>query len=203
MKKLFLFLLVCWVGLSTNIMAQSDGAYGDVRVKGEKFARNTFYIGVLGSTVPGSFNYERIISKNAVVNFGARIGGFYAPFNEYQELKVANGTFQVVFLLGKKSHLFEMGLGWSGHYGSFYSEKNMKTRFYGVPTSTFNMGYRFQKPSSGVFFKVGFTSMTILAFATNDLKELAIGNGILFALDKLTGDKPSFSLPSIGIGYSF
>ena len=199
MKKLKIVLigLACIV----NLHAQSSGE--GVRVKGEKFARNTFYIGVMGPTIPGSFNYERTITKNAVVNVGARIGGFYAPFDQYQELKLANGTFDVVMTVGRKSHLFEMGMGWSGHYVSFYSEEQEKTRFYGVPTNNFDMGYRFQKPNGGMFFKVGFSAYTILAVATNDLKELAISNGFLFGLDKIFGKKLTFTMPSIGLGVSF
>lgn len=200
-KYLVVFVLLMAGGLIVH--AQSSKNVIDARIKGEKFSRNTFYISVMSASVPASFNYERIITKNGVVNVAAKVGGFYFPFPQYSDLKLANGSFEINMLIGRKSHLFEMGLGWAGYYGSFYSEKKLKTRNYGIPTSTFGMHYRFQKPSSGVFFHVGFTANTILAFASDDLKEMAIGNAIIYGMDYLLEGKPSFTLPSIGIGYSF
>jgi len=173
------------------------------RIKGEKFSRNSFYVNILGPSIPASFNYERIITNSGVVNMAAKIGGFYFPFPQYNDLNLANGSFEINMLVGKRSHLFEMGLGWAGYYGSFYSENKGKTSHYGIPTSTFAMHYRFQKPSNSIFFHVGITATTILAFASNDLKEMAIGNAIIYGMDLIFGDKPSFTVPSIGIGYSF
>lgn len=183
--------------------AQAQKTEIEKRIKGEKFSRNTFYVNILGSSIPASFNYERIITKNGVVNVAAKVGGFYFPFPAYNDLTLANGSFEINMLIGRKSHLFVMGLGWAGYYGSFYSDNSQKTRYYGIPTSTFGMHYRFQKPSHGVFFQVGFSSTTILAFASNDLTEMAIANAVIYGMDFIFGQKPTFTVPSIGIGYSF
>ncbi len=201
MKKCLVALALIMCGIA--VTAQSSNNSIEKRIKGEKFSRNTFYISVMGASIPASFNYERIITKNGVVNVAAKVGGFYFPFPQYNDLTLANGSFEINMLVGRKSHLFEMGLGWAGYYGSFYSDNKQKTRNYGIPTSTFGMHYRFQKASSGMFFHVGFTATTILAFASDDLKEMAIGNAIIFGMDYLLEGKPSFTLPSIGIGYSF
>ncbi|ADR22347.1 hypothetical protein MATR_00120 [Marivirga tractuosa] len=173
------------------------------RIKGEKFSRNTFYVNLFGTSVPASFNYERIITKNGLINFGAKIGGFYFKFPEYNELTLANASFEFNMLVGRKSHLFTMGFGWAGYYGQWYSNRQEETRNYGIPTSTFSMHYRFQKPSHSVFFQVGFTSTTLLGFASDDLVEMAIGNAVIYGMDLIFGEKPSFTMPSIGIGYSF
>ena len=173
------------------------------RVKGEKFARNTFYVNILGASMPASFNYERIITKNGVVNLAGKIGGFYAPFKQYNQLELANGSFEFNMLVGRKNHLFVMGLGWAGYYGSWYSNQQERTKYYGIPTSTFSMNYRFQKPDHGVFFQLGFTSTTLLAFASNDLVEMAVGNAVIYGMDFIFGEKPNFTVPSISIGYSF
>lgn len=202
MKKYLLVVIGLMLGFSM-LHAQSGESGKEQRVKGEKFSRNTIYVGVLGPAIPASLNYERIITKNAVFNVATKFGGFYSKFPNYNELNIANGSFEFNLLFGRSNHLFEMGIGWSGYYGSFYSEEQLKTKMYGVPTNTFGMHYRFQKPSNSFFFKAGFTASTILAFASNDLKELAIGNAVIFGLDKLTGEKPNFSLLSLGVGYSF
>ncbi len=202
MKRFLLAVIGLVLGFSI-LQAQSGTSDKSKRVKGEKFSRNAIYVGVLGPAIPGSINYERIITKNEVFNIATKFGGFYSKFPNYNELNIANGSFEFNFLFGRSSHLFEMGIGWAGYYGSFYSEEELKTKMYGIPTSTFGMHYRFQKPTHGIFFKAGFTASTILAFASNDLTELAIGNAIIFGLDKLTGEKPNFSLFSLGVGYSF
>lgn len=173
------------------------------REKGKRSSSNSVYVGILGPTIPFSLNYEHIWTKNGVINIGTKLGGFYSKFPKYDDLTIANCSFECNFIFGRSKHLFDMGIGWAGHYGSFYSEKEAKTKFYGVPTSTFSMHYRFQKPTGGVFFNVGFTGSTLLVFVTNDLTELAIGNGIIYGYKFLTGEKPSFSLFSAGIGYSF
>ncbi|WKV13024.1 hypothetical protein [Marivirga harenae] len=176
---------------------------GEQRIKGEKFSRNTIYLNLLGTSVPASINYERIITKNGLINFGAKIGGFYFKFPEYNKLTLANASFEFNMLVGRKSHLFTMGFGWAGYYGQWYSNRQEETRNYGIPTSTFSMHYRFQKPSHSVFFQVGFTSTTLLGFASDDLVEMAIGNAVIYGMDLIFGEKPSFTVPSIGIGYSF
>jgi hypothetical protein len=202
MKKILLIVLGIAMGIAL-VHAQTSSTDKSKRVKGQSFSRNALYIGILGPSVPVSLNYEHIWTKNGVVNIGTKIGGFYSKFPDYDELTLANGSFEVNFIFGRSKHLFEMGLGWAAYYGSFYSVNQSKTKHYGLPVSTFGMHYRFQKPTGGTFFKVGFTGTTILAFASNDLTELAIGNALIYGLKELTGEKPNFSLLSVGIGYAF
>ena len=197
-KYILIFAILLFGTLYIN--AQSDGAK---RTKGQRSSSNSIYLGFLGPTIPMSLNYEHIWTKNGVVNIGTKIGGFYMKLPKQNEFTLANGTFEFTFIFGRSKHIFDMGIGWSGHYGSYFSDKELKTKFYGVPTSNFSMGYRFQKPTGGVFFKIGFTSSSILLFATNDLEELAIGNAALYGFNRLEGHNPSFSLISIGIGFAF
>ncbi len=185
----------------TNLNAQTTNNLK--REKGVRSSSNSIYVGILGPTIPLSLNYERIWTKNGVVNIATKVGGFYSKFPKHNNLTIANGSFEVNFIFGRSKHLFEMGIGWAGHYGSYYSDNDAKTKYYGVPTTTFGMHYRYQKPSGGVFFKAGFTANSILLFAASDLTELAGGNAAIFGYQVLTGEKPSFSLISLGIGYSF
>ncbi|WMN12291.1 hypothetical protein QYS49_33140 [Marivirga salinae] len=187
----------------TTTSTKAQASNEEMRIKGEKFSRNTLYLNVLGPSIPASFNYERIITKNGLINVAAKIGGFYFQFPQYNELKLANASFEFNMLVGRKSHLFVMGFGWAGYYGQWYSNRQEETRNYGIPTSTFGMHYRFQKPSHGMFFQVGFNSTTLLGFASDDLVEMAIGNAVIYGMDLIFGKKPSFTVPSIGIGYSF
>jgi hypothetical protein len=175
----------------------------EMRIKGEKFSRNTFYVNILGPTIPASFNFERIITKNGLINFGVKVGGFYLPIAQYNDLKLANGSIEANMIVGRRSHLFVMSFGWAGHYGSFFNDKQERRRNYFIPTSTFGMHYRFQKPSHSMFFQLGFTTNTLLAFASDDLVEMAVGNAVIYGMDFLFGKKPNFGVPSIGIGYSF
>ncbi len=202
MRKL-LYLGVCIVLGFTSLQAQASKTKVEKRVKGEPFSRNAIYVSILGSTIPASLNYEHIFTKWGVFNIGTKFGGFYSKFPQVNELTLANGSFDVSFLVGRKNNLFDMSIGWTGYYGRFYSEDQAKTKHYGIPTSTFGMHYRFQKPGGGVFFKAGFTANTLLLFATNDLTELAIGNAAIFGLKALTGEKPTFNMLSFGIGYAF
>lgn len=202
MRKTLSIVLCLMLG-TIMLNAQTTNTESAKRAKGQSFSRNSIYVGILGPTIPLSLNYEHIWTKNGVVNIGTKLGGFYSKFKKYDNLTIANGSFEVNFLFGRSKHLFEMGIGWSGYYGSYYSNNDNKTKYYGVPTNTFSMHYRFQKPTGGVFFKVGFTGTTILAFGASDLTELAVGNAFIYGLNELTGEKPSFSLFSVGIGYSF
>lgn len=202
MKKIIYLVLCLFLGLC-SVHARSTKKSVEKRVKGESFSRNAIFVSVAGSNIPASVNYEHIWSKNGVFNIGTKFGGFYSRFKDVNNLNLANGSFEVSFLFGRSRHLFDMGIGWTGYYGSFYSEKQSKTKHYGIPTSTFGMHYRFQKPGGGLFFKAGFSANKILLFATNDLTELAIGNAVIFGLEALTDEKPTFSLISFGIGYAF
>lgn len=195
----FAFMIIA----SFVLQAQTSDSDNPKREKGVRSSSNSIYVGILGPTVPASLNYEHIWTKNGVVNIGTKLGGFYCKFPKVNELTIANGSFEVNFIFGRSKHLFEMGIGWAGHYGNYYSDDELKTKHYGIPTSTFGMHYRYQKPTGGVFFHAGFTASAILLFASSDLTELAVGNAAIYGFQGLTGEKPSFTLFSIGVGYSF
>lgn len=185
------------------LSAQTTKSDPSKREKGKRSSSNSIYAGILGPTIPFSLNYEHIWTKNGVVNIGTKFGGFYCKLPNLNELTIVNGSFECNFIFGRSKHLFDTGIGWAGHYGSYYSDKDLKTKHYGVPTSTFSMHYRYQKPTGGVFFKAGFTGSNILLFFSSDLSELVIGNSVIFGVEYLRGEKPSFSLLSVGIGYAF
>jgi hypothetical protein len=136
--------VIAMLFLCLNAWAQSSDSGKEKRVKGEPFAKNSIYVGIMGPSVPASLNYERIWTKKAGFNISTKLGGFYVPFPQYNDLELANGSFEVNFLFGKSKHMFEMGLGWAGYYGSYFSESQAKKRYYGIPLSTFGMHYRHQ-----------------------------------------------------------
>jgi len=191
MKKILSIILCIMLG-TMILKAQTTNTNSSLREKGKRSSSNSVYIGILGPTIPVSLNYEHIWTKNATVNIGTKIGGFYSKFPKQNELTLANGSFECNFIFGRSKNLFEMGIGWTAHYGSYYSDKDSKTKYYGVPTSTFSMHYRYQKPTGGLFFNAGFTGSTILLFAASDLTELAIGNAAIYGFKFLKGEKPSF-----------
>jgi len=137
------------------------------------------------------------------VNVAPKLGGMYLKFPAYNDLTIANASFDVNMLVGNKSHLFVLGVGWAGYYGSYYSDAQENTKHYGIPTTTATIGYRFQKPTPGVFFQIGFTTTTILALASNDLKEMVIANAVIYGLEQVFGKKVTFTVPTVSLGYSF
>jgi len=70
MKKILAVLVVMLLAYAA-IQAQTDEPK---RQKGVRSSSNSFYINVLGPSIPGSLNYERIWTKNGVVNIGTKVG---------------------------------------------------------------------------------------------------------------------------------
>ena len=162
------------------------------REKGEKFSRNSFYVEILGNAIPAAFCYEHIWTKNGVYNLGTSIGGGYLPINK---LPIANGTFEVNNLLGRKKHLFEFGIGWVASYLE-YKPDGRDNHFYTLFNSTVRFGYRFQPPKGGFFFRGGFVAHDNIIMFTDDAIQTFVWNFFF-------REHVNYSLLALSFGFTF
>ena len=127
--------------------------------------RNTLYLELGGSGALYSVNYDRILTKNKYFATSFSVGATYweqnykGSFSYYSNLYGMPISFN--FLVGKKNHQFESGIGISEFYGTagsnFYimvdEEKSITTML------SLKLGYRYQRPTGGMFFRATFTPL--------------------------------------------
>ena len=186
MKKLILSIFVLITVINVN--AQTEKA---IKIKGEKFSRNAFYIDILGNSLPIAFSYDHYWTKNGFLNISTSIGGMYLPFNNFP---TANGTAEINLLFGKGRNMFEYSIGLTYAYLDYSSESFSGT--YHLLNNTLRLGYRYQKPEGGFFFRGGIIVHMNKALLSDDLIETVVWN--LFIREHIT-----ITLPGISVGYCF
>lgn len=124
--------------------------------------RNTIYFELGGSGVAYSFNFDRILTKKRLMtsfSIGATCFGKSNSFYRSQTNVGIPVSYNLIF--GKKNHMFELGVGATLFYskGIFdlldqvHDEKGTSTYLH------LKCGYRYQKPSGGIFYKALFTPL--------------------------------------------
>ena len=139
----------------------------DTLVLDRSMARNTVYLEVFGQGLFNSLSYDRILFPEFKVRQSASIGLTFIPPISYMQVVAIPVSYNFIF--GQRKHHFELGLGFTpmifkeiGLSSSFYSEDqsgnqtlvyekvdNINLLFYLTP----KIGYRFQKPEGGFFFR--------------------------------------------------
>ncbi|HEY4798036.1 MAG TPA: hypothetical protein VII99_03065 [Bacteroidia bacterium] len=150
MKRLIIFfaafLLVC------NVQAQVS--QNDTLPK-----RNTFYFEALGQGILYSLAFDRLLSFHEKYNTSWSAGfTFIPPASNVDMLLGAQGSYN--FLFGKKNHHLELGLGLNVLLDSYnlVSAAGQNEHFKDVYSYfTPKVGYRYQRPKGGVFFRVTLT----------------------------------------------
>ena len=149
--------------------------------KGNNFVRNTFFI-ELASKRPGySVNYDHIFHRGEKLSGSFRIG-FSIDKN------TVSLPFGINLLTGKENHHAEFGvtiIPFIDHYKTFLSGDNLSDKKINVIPA---IGYRFQKPSGGIFFKVSVSPLLFLDPPSDDFWNM---------------DPRLYAYGSIGIGFSF
>lgn len=157
--KLNVFLALAFFLLKANVVAQDDA---------QKFtARNALYLELGGSSGRYAVNYGRIIHQKdklkvnvsagfALWHYTVDLGPAYKRTSWHPATPV-----ELTAFWGRSSHHLEFGIGfvpyWEpiGQVEPITLEITEKTVFNaGVPL---RIGYRYQKPSGGFFFRVGYT----------------------------------------------
>ncbi|NBC83514.1 MAG: hypothetical protein GVY19_09040 [Bacteroidetes bacterium] len=202
MRKIFVIAVV----LLSSCLIHAQGEK-DYRVKGEKFAVNTFHLEALGNGMPYNIGYERVLTNMRWFNIGLGAGGGYFPL---KVLPVMTANFEVTMLFGKSDHLFEMGIGSRVGYAEYHpkepimnpDDQLISVSKGGAIFQTFRMGYRYQPVKGGLFFRAGIVVSDPQLIVFDDLIATGAANVALFLAEKFDIDV-SYVLPSFGIGFTF
>lgn len=159
-------------------------------------ASNTLYFEILGSSMFVSLNFEKRLSRT-LKNFTISVGMLYyrnrKNFGSLIHVKNYLITpIQLTYTRGRL-HQFETGIGFTSFTGAHWLESsdNIKTILLNSNDWYFMIkiaGYRFQKATRGLFFRVNLTSSFLLYKSTNNPVRLY---------------KNAIPYPGISIGYSF
>jgi hypothetical protein len=158
--------------------------------------RNSFYgefLGTSGSVC--SINYDRIFKQNENSLIDLSLGFGYFPF--FKEVNPIIGIPVSINLTnGLGNHHFEIGVGFT--YNSGIAQRKETFESYGSSLDSystteslqalwfsFRLGYKYQKPTGGLFLRIGITPLFKLkTFSTFD------------------NDNSVFPLFGLGVGYT-
>lgn len=141
MRKLFIIAL--FVCLSTANYAQIGYEYAEQPIKS-----NSLYLELGGNSLLYSINYDHTLRLSEKLKLA--VGGGFEYLTDVSINETSYGssiclTPSANLLVGRKSHLFETGLG------LFYPMSA------GTILPTFRLGYRYQPLQGGFLFRVGLT----------------------------------------------
>jgi hypothetical protein len=126
-------------------------------------AKNAIYFEVGGSSGRYAVNYSKIFHQKGKLKLNASAGFsmWRDQLNDFKTLWLPVIPLEVSALYGKSNHHLELGLGFTSYLGRTldinsetfeFSEKVVFDAF--IPL---RVGYRYQKPEGGFFFRVGYT----------------------------------------------
>jgi hypothetical protein len=147
MRHILLLLIVCLSCI--NSRAQLS----------ESFSGHVFYFEFLGHFPPASLNWEMNLKAHGKVKINSRLGfGWWPTILANNAITTSNLGLPIglVFFTGNENSHIEAGLGISYyHIEEFYGPDRS---FFFVPS----LGYRYQKPTSGIFLRVVASPMIYL-----------------------------------------
>lgn len=159
MKKVAIAFLLCFA-VFHPLSAQSQGP--------ARFSKAVF-VEAFGLGIQASLNYDMRIIKGRQDGLGFRLGlgGTFTGSSDADAGPVASGIVHfplgINYLVGKKQHAFEGGLGINPHYAKTDLYSPTKPRLinengwgnYGFV----NLGYRFQPLNNGFVFRFNWTPL--------------------------------------------
>ncbi len=150
--KIIHIALIGFLFLSSYKLHAQNNLSADTIHPKQKLARNTVFIELLGNAGLGlySVNYDRIVYHKAQFGLSIR-GGFSLMPTSNRSIFVLTFPILVNLIHGKKNNHFEFGFGCT--FQPVVGAKSPVNRY----PLTANISYRYQKPSGGFFFKVGYT----------------------------------------------
>ena len=191
MKKLTTFLI---------IFTLTHSVFSQVKEASTTIEKNTVYAEAFGQGFCWSLNYDRLFNTEKRIMNSYTAGIVYVP----QSIQFGDGTYYGIplsynWLIGKKSHHLELGVGLT----SLLVNPNsiVKSDFYAYLTP--KIGYRYQRPQGGLFFKATATPMIDL-LSVNTHKFGTTKSRSFSTLSNVAGlDYPAFPWPGLSIGYTF
>lgn len=181
----YLLFIVCF-GIMGGVYCQSDN---------NKFeSKNSLYVEFVGeATTPFSLHYDRIIKEYNTSFLSINMGFGYYPISDDTMESLIGIPLSFSWNLGtKRSHLelgcglaFSSGFAQNTHDPLFSPNKSGKTIVKKSILGNIRLGYKYQNPGGGLFFKVGLTPFyELFEISGSDLKY------------------SSYPIFGIGIGYS-
>ena len=130
--------------------------FGQEKKSGAAVERNTIYAEAFGQGFCYSINYDRLFNTEKRFKNSFTGGFVYVP----ESLEFGDGVYCGIpisynWLLGKKSHHLELGIGLTSLVVN--PNSNMVSDFYTYLTP--KIGYRFQRPNGGLFLRATATPM--------------------------------------------
>ena len=161
--------------------------------------RNTIYAEAFGQGFFGSLNYERLISPDSKVMSSFSAGIIFAPKSAGFGDGMYLGTpLSYNWIFGKKNHHLELGVGFT----LVATEEFSRSRFENFYTYlTPKVGYRYQRPGGGLFFRATASPMVALV----NVSAYGAGSPVYrtFFKDVAGNGYSAFPWPGLSIGYTF
>ena len=151
--KSLIYSLLFILSFSTGLKAQKEAE--------PITARNAVYLELGGNGAYYSFNYERILHQKGAFKLAARAGVSVVPVNiQSQRYMGTLVPLEVTALYGRSKHHLEAGAGVSPYLFPYSDYNSWEQEYDGYKPGViipFRLGYRYQKPEGGFFFRVGYT----------------------------------------------
>lgn len=141
--------------------------------------RNTIYADIGGQAGLYSLNYDILFRMKKKVKHSFSSGLEIIPVDKYYKVVIAPVSYN--FLLGKKNHHLELGLGFTFFF-SRYTAPPHSYYYYTNSNSTYGhevdyilfgslrIGYRYQKYTSKLFFRIYLSPLTNIVEYFGDIK---------------------------------
>ncbi len=126
-------------------------------------AKKAIYFEVGGSSGRYAINYSKIFHQKGKLKLNASAGFsmWRDQINDFKTIWLPVIPLEVTALYGKSSHHLEMGFGFTSYLSrtlDFDSEKlELEDKVVFGAVIPLRIGYRYQKPEGGFFFRVGYT----------------------------------------------
>lgn len=171
--------------------------------------KNTIYIEAFGPGLLNSLSYDRLYRTSKTIKTSVSAGVTIMPSIGISDF-YSGAQLSYNFLFTKKNHHMELGMGLNflmdevkegvEYLGESGNEKNYFVYF------TPKLGYRFQRPQGGIFFRVTFTPL--VAFM-NRVGGISVGNTQVvnsryeFFTNVVSFGNRAFPWGGVSIGYTF
>jgi len=143
----------------------SIGSYAQ-KESGNFEARNTIFVGLGGNSGRYAINFSRIVYQKQ--KFKLNVGAGFSMWSDKMDFEPINNTkwfpvmpLEVSGFWGKSKHHLEIGTGITSFLSRSldFDQESLETIEKVVFDAfiPFRIGYRYQKPQGGFFFRVGYT----------------------------------------------
>ncbi len=148
--------------------AQDDYVITDTSFAQLYQGQQAVFVEAGGNGIIWSLNYDRILVSKEYWKLSGRVGAQYTPWLD--SLSVVGVPVELVYLSGDYRHFMEFGAG----AALFHSDRQIPE---GAPipntfiNASMRLGYRYQRPEGGFFWRVGFVPMYPVAVIQRDPEE--------------------------------